>query len=213
MGTAFSAVVTKMATLRKAVLLATAHARISQQLNARQFSRSSAVLGNYWNQDWKPGPIPRTAEERAAAAKKYGIRPEDYKVLAEDKDDHQGRMVLHHLGDYPNLPVASHAMRDPWEDWDHPQDRRNYGDIIHHDAEVPGTEWYDKNRPGPGGIPHKSVWFRWCATFFGIWIMWFLLEPYPIFPPMMPKQYPFNNLYIEQVGDPKEEPTVVHYKI
>ena len=47
---------------------------------------------------WKPGPKPINDEERAAAAKKYGMILEDYKPY-EEAD------VL--AGDYPHLvPVA-----------------------------------------------------------------------------------------------------------
>jgi len=205
----------KMATLKKAVFLAVAQTRLSNQLyvSRKHISSTPAVLKNYWNKDWKPGPIPRTPEERAAAAKKYGIRPEDYKVLAEDADDHYGRVVAHHLGDYPNLPIVAHSIRDPWEDYDHPQDRRNYGDLIHHESEIPGNDWIDPNKPGPGNLPMRDVVFRFFTTFFGLWFLWYLMEPYPITPPMMPKQYPFNQLYIEQGGDPDKETEIVHYKI
>lgn len=37
-----------------------------------------------WNKDWKPGPYPETEEERKAAAKKYGLLPEDYKPYPDD---------------------------------------------------------------------------------------------------------------------------------
>jgi len=203
----------KMATLRRAVLTAIRQTNECKLLSSRKLSSTAVVQANYWNHDWKPGAIPKTPEERAAAAKKYGIRPEDYKVLAEDGDDLYGRAVAHHLGDYPNLPIHAHSVRDPWEDYDHPQDKRNYGDLLHHDAEIPGNDWYDANKPGPGGLARNQVIFRFFAIFLGIWTAWYLLEPYHVFPPMMPKQYPFNNLYIEQGGDPDREPTVKHYKI
>lgn len=37
-----------------------------------------------WNKDFKPGPFPQTEEERRAAAKKYGLLPEEYKPYPED---------------------------------------------------------------------------------------------------------------------------------
>lgn len=37
-----------------------------------------------WNKDFKPGPFPQTEEERRAAAKKYGLLPEDYRTYRED---------------------------------------------------------------------------------------------------------------------------------
>lgn len=37
-----------------------------------------------WNKDWMPGPLPQTEEERRAAAKKYGLLPEEYKTYPDD---------------------------------------------------------------------------------------------------------------------------------
>ena len=34
------------------------------------------TLSGGWVRDWKPGPPPKTAEERIAAAKKYNLIPE-----------------------------------------------------------------------------------------------------------------------------------------
>merc|ERR1712154_667242 len=138
----------KMATLRKTLGLVIRQSNQCKVLSLRNISSTAALQANYWNHDWKPGAIPKTPEERAAAAKKYGIRPEDYKVLAEDGDDLYGRAVAHHL-----------------EDYDHPQDKRNYGDLLHHDAEIPGNDWYDANKPVPGGLARNQVIFRFFAIF------------------------------------------------
>lgn len=37
-----------------------------------------------WNKDFAPGPLPKTEEERRAAAKKYGLLPEEYRTYPED---------------------------------------------------------------------------------------------------------------------------------
>lgn len=37
-----------------------------------------------WNKDFKPAPYPETEEERRAAAKKYGLLPEEYKPYPPD---------------------------------------------------------------------------------------------------------------------------------
>lgn len=37
-----------------------------------------------WNKDFKPDPLPKSEEERRAAAKKYGLLPEEYKTYPED---------------------------------------------------------------------------------------------------------------------------------
>ena len=79
--------------------------------------------GGYWNRDWRPGPLPRTPEERAAAAKKYGLRVEDYEPYPDPESGFS-------LGDYPKLPKISEEVKDPYEDWDFPSSRRNYGEPV-----------------------------------------------------------------------------------
>lgn len=37
-----------------------------------------------WNKDFKPGPLPTNEEERRAAAKKYGLLPEEYETYPND---------------------------------------------------------------------------------------------------------------------------------
>lgn len=37
-----------------------------------------------WNADFKPGPYPVTEEQRLAAAKRYGVLPEEYKPYPDD---------------------------------------------------------------------------------------------------------------------------------
>ncbi|XP_073858602.1 NADH dehydrogenase [ubiquinone] 1 beta subcomplex subunit 8, mitochondrial isoform X2 [Macaca fascicularis] len=117
-------------------------------------SRNVVPLGartaSSMTKDMLPGPYPRTPEERAAAAKKYNMRVEDYEPYP---DEGMG------YGDYPKLPDRSQHERDPWYSWDQPDLRLNWGE------------------PGP-------------------------------------KQYPYNNLYLERGGDPSKEPEpVVHYEI
>nr|KAG5710930.1 hypothetical protein BaRGS_013664 [Batillaria attramentaria] len=90
----------------------------------------------YWNKDWKPGPFPKTPEERAAAAKRYGLRVEDYNVYP---DDGMG------YGDYPKLPFASGDSKDPYEDWDIPELKRNYGEPLHALADIIGEDRWDAN--------------------------------------------------------------------
>lgn len=38
----------------------------------------------HWNKDYLPGPCPKTDEEKAAAAKKYGIPLEEYRTYPDD---------------------------------------------------------------------------------------------------------------------------------
>ena len=75
-----------------------------------------------WNKDWRPGPYPETKEAREAAAKKYGLRPEDYEPFPNDGWQSHG--------DYPKVPILSESARDPHENWDHPEERRNFGEVV-----------------------------------------------------------------------------------
>ncbi|XP_022424757.1 NADH dehydrogenase [ubiquinone] 1 beta subcomplex subunit 8, mitochondrial isoform X1 [Monodon monoceros] len=152
--------------------------------------------------DMLPGPYPRTPEERAAAAKKYNMRVEDYEPYP---DDGMG------YGDYPKLPDRSQQERDPWYDWDHPELRLNWGEPMHWDLDM-----YIRNRVDTSPTPVS--WNLMCKHLFGfvafMLFMFWVGETYPTYQPVGPKQYPYNNLYLERGGDPSKEPEpVVHYEI
>lgn len=74
-----------------------------------------------WNKDWKPGPYPKTDAERIAAAKKYGMLPQDYEPYPDDGTGY---------GDYPKLPLVSNDQKDPFAAWDEPDLKRNYGEVV-----------------------------------------------------------------------------------
>merc|ERR1711981_1508257 len=65
--------------------------------------RSMAGGVKPWNYLWKPGPYPETEEERLAAAKKYGLIPEDYEPYPNDGQWNEA-IGPHGLGDY--LPIS-----------------------------------------------------------------------------------------------------------
>jgi len=68
-----------------------------------------------------PGPYPKTPEERAAAAKKYNLRVEDYEPYPDDGEGY---------GDYPMLPRVSGEGRDPYESYDMPELKRNFNEPV-----------------------------------------------------------------------------------
>ena len=74
-----------------------------------------------WNRDWMPGPYPKTQEEREAAAKKYGLRVEDYEPYPDDGFGY---------GDYPKLPRVSGEARSPYEIYDMPSLKRNFNEPV-----------------------------------------------------------------------------------
>lgn len=74
-----------------------------------------------WNKDFKPGPYPTTPEERAKAAAKYNLLPEEYDCYP---DDGSGK------GDYPNIPMISLDAKDPFYPYDYPELKRNYKEVV-----------------------------------------------------------------------------------
>ncbi|KAE8591064.1 hypothetical protein XENTR_v10018301 [Xenopus tropicalis] len=148
-----------------------------------------------------PGPYPKTPEEKAAAAKKYNMRVEDYEPYP---DDGMG------FGDYPRLPEKSQQERDPWYSWDHPDLRRNWGEPMQWDFDM-----YIRNRVDTSPTP--LPWNTMCKYLFGfigfMLFMFWVGEKYQVYPPVAPKQYPYNNLYLERGGDPaKDPPEVKNYE-
>ena len=88
-----------------------------------------------WVRDWKPGPPPKTEEEKVAAARKYNLIPEDYECYPETEG----------YGDYPKLPPVGYDARDPYEDLDYYYHRRNYGETLHIDYDAMTGERHDPN--------------------------------------------------------------------
>ncbi|XP_020373786.1 NADH dehydrogenase [ubiquinone] 1 beta subcomplex subunit 8, mitochondrial isoform X2 [Rhincodon typus] len=154
------------------------------------------------SKDMLPGPYPSTPEERAQAAKKYNMRVEDYEPYP---DDGMG------FGDYPKLPDRSQQERDPWYTWDEPDLRRNWGEPMHWDFDM-----FIRNRvdTSPGPVDWSTM-VKTLGGFVGFMLfMFFLGELFPSYQPVAPKQYPYNNLYLENGGAPdKEMPEVPNYKI
>ncbi|XP_074151431.1 NADH dehydrogenase [ubiquinone] 1 beta subcomplex subunit 8, mitochondrial [Sminthopsis crassicaudata] len=169
---------------------------------ARRATPPGARAASGLTKDMLPGPYPRTPEERAAAAKKYNMRVEDYEPYPDEGFGY---------GDYPKLPDRSQHERDPWYDWDHSELRLNWGEPMHFDFDM-----YTRNRVDTS--PTAVSWNTMCKHFFGflgfMMFMFWLGEMYPCYQPVGPKQYPYDNLYLERGGDPNKKPEpVIHYEI
>ncbi|XP_073441877.1 NADH dehydrogenase [ubiquinone] 1 beta subcomplex subunit 8, mitochondrial [Dendrobates tinctorius] len=141
-----------------------------------------------------PGPYPKTEAERAAAAKKYNMILEDYKPFP---DDGMG------YGDYPMLPDKSQEERDPWYTWDNPISRRNWGEPMHWDFDKFIRVRVDTSpTPAPFNTMVK-VLVIFLVTMAGLF---YVGHVFPSYSPVAPKQYPYNNLYLEYGGDPDKAP-------
>lgn len=158
--------------------MATALLRSVRRVAANPSLSSSVIFcrqagGGHWNPDWRADPkVPETEEERIRAAKKYNLLPEDYKPYPEDSLDARG--------DYPNLPIISGSQRDPYEPFDYPELRRNYGEPLHIDFDMYTAERVDQKRL------RKSMLYSW-SMFLGVMTVGFLaLYSVQIFQPISP---------------------------
>ncbi|KAH8030955.1 hypothetical protein HPB51_012423 [Rhipicephalus microplus] len=123
---------------------------------------TSCRPASHWNKDWRPGPAPQTEEEMRAAAKKYKMLYEDYKVRAES----EGLT----WGDYPKLPTVTAGTRDPEEDYDFPTLKRNYGEPVNIYVDAYTPERFDLKR-------HRVPVRRQIFTFLGVVIgIWYLID-------------------------------------
>lgn len=119
--------------------------------------------------------------------------------------------VSHRYGDYPMLPYKSQYERDPWYQWDQPEMRHNWGEPMHWDFDM-----YTRNRAdtSPTVVPWHTMRKHFFLFLGTMLIMFGLGAIYPSYMPVGPKQYPFNDLYLEKGGDPnKKPPPVIHYEI
>jgi len=154
---------------------------LCQNLCTRKYLLATPAIRSYsaWNKDWKPGPFPTTEAEHEAAAKKYGLRREDYKPYPDDGFGH---------GDYPELEVAPADSRDPYADWDIPEYRRNFGEPMHVDANHMVEDKWNPLMRFPYSFPVMLGSF---LTFvFGSFAIYYFTLDYPHFNPALPKGLP-----------------------
>ncbi|KAG9345957.1 hypothetical protein JZ751_007772 [Albula glossodonta] len=125
------------------------------------------------SKDMLPGPYPKTPEERAAAAKKYNMRVEDYEPYP---DEGMG------YGDYPMLRDKSQSERDPWYTWDNTYLRRNWGEPMHWDFDM-----FIRTRVDTS--PSPVDWPTMCKHLFGfigfMLLLFGLGEAYPMYQPVV----------------------------
>lgn len=133
-----------------------------------------------WTKDWMPGPPPKTPEERAAAARRYNLIPEDYDTYPEEDA----------WGDYPKLPMVGMDARDPYDDWDHHYYRRNYGEPLHHQYDMMTAQRNDPNARWPYPGWHMALQFIGMMTVFYVIYEIFEYFDLRICQQVKPKQFP-----------------------
>uniref|UniRef100_A0ABI7YWN4 NADH dehydrogenase [ubiquinone] 1 beta subcomplex subunit 8, mitochondrial n=3 Tax=Felidae TaxID=9681 RepID=A0ABI7YWN4_FELCA len=172
--------------------MAAARARVLGVRWLQRAARTVVPLGartaSHITKDMLPGPYPKTPEERAAAAKKYNMRVEDYQPYP---DDGMG------YGDYPKLPDRSQQERDPWYDWDHQDLRLNWGEPMHWDLDM-----YIRNRVDTSPTPVS--WNLMCKHLFGfvafMLFMFWVGETYPTYQPVCRHHLFYNLGFLSALG-------------
>ncbi|KAI3389236.1 hypothetical protein SNEBB_007647, partial [Seison nebaliae] len=141
----------------------------------RSITTTSSVCGGYWNKDWKPGPYPRTPEERKKAAQKYGLLPQDYEPFEDD-----GMAP----GDYPKLELVPFHQRDPYYNWDDPWRRRDWNEPVHQmDLFWTSDKGYGDTYPWSTMTMFKTF----LCYALGIPLLWYLTPNLYIMEPVMPR--------------------------
>jgi len=149
--------------------------RLTTGLQLQQTSRSMAGMPGYWNRDWMPAlKLPKTEEEKRAAAKKYGLIPADYDTYADDGTG---------FGDYPKLPMVSADSRDPHALYDMPEFKRNYGEPLHVHADMIGEDRWDINRRFRFSV--TNMFLTYVGVMTGFALLFFLGEEIKLIPVRM----------------------------
>ncbi|CAH0558706.1 unnamed protein product [Brassicogethes aeneus] len=137
------------------------------------------AVRHHWNKDYKPGPYPKSEEEMAAAAKKYGLTRSEYKPYP---DDGQG------AGDYPNMPLVSADSKDPFYPWDNPELKRNFNEPLHREFDLMREDRYDVS--AKLRWPMWIYWAQFLGVMAGCFAVYALAERVKMFPAVIPRQYP-----------------------
>ncbi|XP_041974043.1 NADH dehydrogenase [ubiquinone] 1 beta subcomplex subunit 8, mitochondrial [Aricia agestis] len=133
---------------------------------------------NHWNYQYKPGPYPKTAEERAAAAKKYKLSIEEYEPYPEEMG----------YGDYPKMPDIGADSKDNFYPYDYPEFKRNFNEPFHVKHEIIGEDRYDISMRPRVPASEMLVWFFGVVG--GSFLLFWWLEDYKIGRPVVAKQFP-----------------------
>ena len=134
---------------------------------------------NHWNKDYKPGPYPKTPQERLAAIEKYQVMPSTYEAY---EDDGRG------CGDYPKLPLVSGDGRDPFYPWDQPDARRNYNEMIQAEEDFYSEVRYDIS--ARLRTPLRIQFLQTFGVIFTLFLIYTGFEQVKCFHSVAEKQYP-----------------------
>jgi NADH dehydrogenase (ubiquinone) 1 beta subcomplex subunit 8 len=111
------------------------------------------------------------------------------------------------LGDYPVLPWRSAQLNKQTGWWDN-QDRRDKETPLHEEDDALNVWMFD-------AVECNGIYTKWEAlgqltvafTILGFLIYLSYLYDAPSRNPAVPRQFPYDNLYLERGGDPDRPPT------
>ena len=175
-----------MATLKCRILLLR---KIQNNALASIAQRSMGGSPPPWTYLWKPGPYPETDAERIAAAKKYGLIPEDYEPYPNDGrfNDSIGHQ---NLGDYPMLKPSSADSRSGHINWDDPDLKRNFGEPLHYNFfKQQETRYDDTTRHRYSEWQSFGMFLGFIAIFC---VPYLILKDYPLHKPCTIDQLPYR---------------------
>merc|ERR1712080_141240 len=150
-------------------------------------AKRSMATPKPWNYLWKPGPYPETENERLAAAKKYGLIPEDYKPYPNDGTWNEG-IGPQGLGDYPMLEKSSGDSRSGHINWDDPDLKRNYGEPLHYNFYMTQDTRFDDTTRQRFSVLQFTGMFL--ATMAVMASPYYFLRNYPFYNPLTKAQCP-----------------------
>ncbi|XP_015191349.1 PREDICTED: NADH dehydrogenase [ubiquinone] 1 beta subcomplex subunit 8, mitochondrial [Polistes dominula] len=123
--------------------------------------------------------VPTSKEEIEKAAKKYNLHPREYEAYEPNGFGY---------GDYPKLPFVGPEAKDPYYPYDFPEFRRNLHEAVHIEADIIGEDRYS------AGVRKHVTFVQAIFMFFGttgaLGVLFYFLQSYPWFQPVMEKQYP-----------------------
>ncbi|XP_014211981.1 NADH dehydrogenase [ubiquinone] 1 beta subcomplex subunit 8, mitochondrial [Copidosoma floridanum] len=151
------------------------------KVNISRYISSTSITYGHWIRDYVAESVPKTLEERYAAAKKYNLHPKEYKLHSEDE--------YYGIGDYPKLPFKGVAVRDPYYPYDLPEYKRNFNEPVHFDIDMLGEDRCDiglKERYSKKAIIFSTLLIFGClfgSSYVSLYV--------PMFQPVAEKQYPW----------------------
>uniref|UniRef100_A0A1B6DQG4 NADH dehydrogenase [ubiquinone] 1 beta subcomplex subunit 8, mitochondrial n=1 Tax=Clastoptera arizonana TaxID=38151 RepID=A0A1B6DQG4_9HEMI len=137
----------------------------------------------HWNKDWIPGPYPETKEQRDAAAKKYGLLPEEYEPYPDDG--------LNGRGDYPKLKIISADSRDPYYPYEYPELRLGFGEVLHAHSDIMGEDRCDLNIDEKLTLTKTKMLSMFLGTVGGsLLLTWMCKDTFIATRPVLARHYP-----------------------